>query len=67
MGEPLLLSKRDSAVALGISLRTLETLISVKELKSVRVGRRRLIPRQELEKFTRRDHKVRVDVSNPDP
>jgi len=62
MEEPLLLSKRDSAAALGISLRTLEMLIAVRELKSVRVGRRRLIPRRELEKFARRDHVVRADA-----
>jgi excisionase family DNA binding protein len=59
METPLLLSKRSAAAALGISLRTLETLISVKELKSVRIGRRRLIPRCELERFARRDHLTR--------
>jgi excisionase family DNA binding protein len=56
MEGPLLLSKRNAAAALGISVRTLETLISVKELKTVRIGRRRLVPRHELEKFARRDH-----------
>ena len=69
--EPrLLLSKRESAVALGISLRTLEILISVKELKSVRVGRRRLIPRGELERFARRDHVTKsgtVDIADGTP
>jgi excisionase family DNA binding protein len=59
MEAPILLSKRDSATALGISLRTLEMLIAIKELKSVRVGKRRLIPRCELEKFARRDHITR--------
>jgi excisionase family DNA binding protein len=58
MGEPILLSKRDSAAALGISLRMLEMLIAVQELKSVRVGRRRLVPRHELEKFARRDQSI---------
>jgi len=56
MGEPLLLSKRNAASALGISVRTLETLIAVHELKSVRVGRRRMIPRSALERFVRTDH-----------
>jgi excisionase family DNA binding protein len=56
VGEQILVSKRDSAAALGISLRTLDMLIAVRELKSVRVGRRRLIPRHELEKFARHDH-----------
>jgi excisionase family DNA binding protein len=62
MKESLLFSKRDSAAALGISMRTLETLISLMELKSVRVGRRRLIPRCELEKFARRDHLTRKNA-----
>jgi excisionase family DNA binding protein len=62
--EPLLSAKREAARVLGLSVRTLETLIALKELKSVRVGRRRLIPRAELERFIRRDHPTRaVEVS----
>ncbi len=52
----ILCSKREAAAALAISIRTLETLISLGEIKSVRVGKRRLIPRSELERFARRDH-----------
>lgn len=62
MEAPLLLSKRNAAASLGISLRTLEMLISIKELKSVRIGKRRLIPRRELEKFARRDHVMRINA-----
>jgi excisionase family DNA binding protein len=58
--ERLLSPKRQAAEALGISVRTLETLIALGELKSVRVGRRRLIPRTELERFARRDHPTRT-------
>lgn len=54
--DRLLWSKRESASALGISVRTLESLLSLKELKSVRVGRRRMISRAELERFARHDH-----------
>ena len=64
MGEPLLISKRDSAIALGISLRMVEILIAARELKSVRVGRRRLIPRCELEKFVKRDHVIQKDTAS---
>ena len=46
----LLYGKREAAVALGISL---------KELRSVRVGRRRLISIKELERFMRGDHSTR--------
>lgn len=60
----ILCSKRDAASALGISVRTLETLIAVKELKSVRIGRRRMVPRVELERFARRDHATRSTAAD---
>jgi len=56
--EPLLSPKREAARALGVSVRTLETLIALGELKSIRVGRRRLIPVTELERFARHDHQT---------
>lgn len=56
MTERLLVSKREASTALGISVRTLESLLSFKELKSIRVGRRRMIPTIELDRFIRRDH-----------
>lgn len=58
MTERILYSKRDAAAGLGLSVRTLETLIAVRELKSVSVGRRRMIPATELERFARRDHRT---------
>jgi len=61
--DSLLSPKREAAQVLGISVRTLETLIALGELKSVRVGRRRLIPRGELERFARRDHPTRAAKS----
>jgi excisionase family DNA binding protein len=54
--EPLLSSKREAARVLGISIRTLETLIALGELKSVCIRRRRMIPTAELVRFARRDH-----------
>ena len=54
--ESLLVSKRTGAAMLGVSVRTLETLISRKELQVRRIGRRCLIERRTLEQFSRRDH-----------
>jgi excisionase family DNA binding protein len=54
--EPILLSKIEAAHVLGVSVRTLEHLISRKELTTRLVGRRRMIPRVALEQFSRRDH-----------
>jgi len=52
----LLLSKREAANALGISIRSVEYLIGNKELPNRRIGRRVLIPASALENFSRRDH-----------
>ena len=59
MDETLLVSKRSAAAMLGLSVRTLETLISLKELPARRIGRRCLIERQALERFARRDHRTK--------
>jgi excisionase family DNA binding protein len=61
MSETILISKRDAAKALSISLRTLDNLISAKEITVRRVGRRCLIPRKALEEFARRDHSTHPD------
>jgi excisionase family DNA binding protein len=58
MGK-LLCSKKETADALGVSLRTVDNLIGRKELGVRRVGRRVLIPAKELERFTRYDHQTR--------
>jgi excisionase family DNA binding protein len=56
--EQRLSAKQEAANALGVSLRTLEKLIALWELKSIRVGRRRLIPISELDRFIKRDHET---------
>jgi excisionase family DNA binding protein len=53
--EKILVSKKEAAAALGISLRTVENLIARKELDARRIGRRRLVPKASLEKLARRD------------
>ena len=56
MQEPLALSRRDAAIALGVSVRTLDYLLSSGELRGRRIGRRIVIPKVTLEAFLRRDH-----------
>jgi excisionase family DNA binding protein len=52
--QKLLLPKREAAQALGgISVRFLDELLAKKVLKSIKVGRRRMIPLRELERFSR--------------
>jgi len=51
MNERLLFSKIESAKTLGVSVRTLEGLISKEEILPRRVGRRVLIAGDELRRF----------------
>jgi excisionase family DNA binding protein len=56
MQEQLALSRKDAAVALGVSLRTLDYLLASGELRGRRIGRRIVIPKVTLEAFLRHDH-----------
>jgi excisionase family DNA binding protein len=56
MTNKLLLSKKEAAFTLGISLRSVEHLIARKELLTRRIGRRVLVPASACEQFSRRDH-----------
>lgn len=66
MTERLLIPKREAAAMLGLSIRTLENLISLKELPARRIGRRCLIERQALERFARRDHRTKLERKGND-
>lgn len=49
--QPLFYSKQTCARILGISERTVHVLIAQKLLGAMRVGRRVLVAREELERF----------------
>ena len=51
--DTLLLSKYEAARLLGLSIRSLEHLISRKEIPTRRIGRRVLITRSAIESFAR--------------
>ena len=62
----LLLSRREAAHTLSISLRSLEYLIARREIPTRRCGKRVLIPFSALERFARQDHPdALVPVSRP--
>jgi excisionase family DNA binding protein len=48
----------EAARRLGLSARTVATLVSRHELPSRRVGRRRIIPVAALEVFVQRNHQM---------
>ena len=52
----LLFSRKESAALTGLSLRTISQLLTSGELRSIRVGRRRLIPRLALAQFVQSSH-----------
>lgn len=58
--EQIAVNKQEAAQMLGVSLRTIERLIALKELQVRRLGRRVLIPRTSLENFLRSDHPTQI-------
>jgi len=54
------MTKQEAAHMLGVSLRTIDRLIALKELQVRRLGRRVLIPRSALESLMHRDHPTRI-------
>ena len=56
MDERMLYSRLEAAQILSISLRTLDHVAARGEIRVRRIGRKVLIPRTELERFSRADH-----------
>lgn len=55
---PLLYTRKAAAQQLSISARSLDRLISHKQLSTRRIGGRVLIPASELRRFARADHPI---------
>lgn len=58
--EALAMSKVEAAQMLGVSVRTVDRLIALKELPMRRLGRRVLIPRNSLQTLLRTDHPTKA-------
>ena len=54
--DKLLIDRKEAARLLSVSVRSLDNLISSKELPARHVGRRVLIERRALVEFARHDH-----------
>jgi excisionase family DNA binding protein len=54
--EVLAIAIDEAARRLSLSPRTVATLVATRQLRSVKIGRRRLIPTASLRDFLRRDH-----------
>jgi excisionase family DNA binding protein len=60
----LLYPKAEAAILLGISPRGIDYLISAGRLKTVRIGKRNLIPAEELRRFARGDRPEAIRPSS---
>ena len=58
--ESVPVSKVEAAQMLGVSVRTVDRLIALKELPVRRLGRRVLIPRNGLHSLLRSDHPTKA-------
>jgi excisionase family DNA binding protein len=56
LSNKVLLTLTEFSLLASLSLRTVTKLVASGEIKSIRVGRRRLVSRAELDRFVRRDH-----------
>jgi excisionase family DNA binding protein len=54
--EKILLTRKEAAHALSISVWTLDRYIALKELPARRFGRKVLVHVNDVERFARRDH-----------
>jgi len=59
MPEPALYSKEQAAIFLGISVRTVNNLLQMKQLVRRKIGRKTLIPVTSLKAFLTKDHPTR--------
>ena len=55
--KPLLYGRLQGAARLGISLRTFDELLATKKLRSVKIGKRRLVSEEAIQEFIRRAEK----------
>jgi hypothetical protein len=60
--EKLLYSRRDTALALSLSIRSIDYLITAGRLSTRRVGGKILIPASAVRRFAREDHPGLVRV-----
>jgi excisionase family DNA binding protein len=54
--QKLLYDRKSAAIALSISVRTLDYLIARRSFRTTRIGRKILIPSEELRRFARANH-----------
>jgi hypothetical protein len=59
MNDAILFDKRSTAAKLGISVRSLEHLVTLREIMPRRIGKRVLFEAREISRFSRCDHRTK--------
>jgi excisionase family DNA binding protein len=62
--EKFLFSRKEAALSLGISLRSIAYLIAGGKLETKRIGKKVLIPRESLRLFARSNHTDSVSTAS---
>jgi excisionase family DNA binding protein len=55
--KPLLYGRLQAAARLNVSVRTLDDLLATKQLRSVKIGKRRLVSEDAIQAFIRKSEK----------
>jgi excisionase family DNA binding protein len=63
MTEAILLSRRQAAELLGLSLRSIDYLSASGRLATLKIGKRRLFRREVIERFARTNHAEPIQIS----
>lgn len=63
MSEPLLVSVRDAATLLGVGRDATYRLIHEGQIRTIRIGRKILVPRSELVEFCERTAERQQEAS----
>ena len=62
--ERLAVNRVEAAQMLGVSVRTLDTMLARKEIHGRRIGRRVVFTLEELRRFLTKDHPVPAESRN---
>ena len=56
--KPILLRREIAALRMGIGLRTLDELLATRKISSVKIGKRRLVSEEAIQKFIRKSEQA---------
>ena len=62
--EKFLFNRKEAALSLGISIRSLDYLISGRKLETRRIGAKVLVTRESLRLFARADHTESIKAAS---